>query len=64
MSGFVIHLVKSPPSNKVIEALDGWESPHMVSHYAASLTFDDALALYRVIDNTDSSDGAEVTRLA
>ena len=45
--GFAVHQVKSGLSNKVIQALGGWESPHMVSHYAASLTFDDALELYR-----------------
>ena len=61
--GFAVHQVKSGLSNKVIQALGGWETPNMVSHYAASLTFDDALALYRAINNTDSSDGEEVTRL-
>jgi integrase/recombinase XerC len=61
--GFAVHQVKSGLSNKVIQALGGWESPNMVSHYAASLTFNDALALYRAINNVDSSDGAEVTSL-
>jgi integrase/recombinase XerC/integrase/recombinase XerD len=45
--GFCVHNVKSGLSNKVIQALGGWESPDMVSHYAASLTFDDALKVYR-----------------
>ena len=44
--GFCVHNVKSGLSNKVIQSLGGWESPDMVSHYAASLTFDDALELY------------------
>jgi integrase/recombinase XerD len=44
--GFCVHNVKSGLSNKVIQSLGGWESPDMVSHYAASLTFDDALKLY------------------
>jgi len=61
--GFAVHQVKSGLSNRVIQALGGWETPNMVSHYAASLTFDDALALYRAINNTGSSDGEEVTRL-
>jgi integrase len=46
--GFCVHNVKSGLSDKVIQALGGWETPDMVSHYAASLTFDDALAIYRV----------------
>jgi hypothetical protein len=32
---------------KVIQALGGWENPDMVSHYATSLTFDDAPQLYK-----------------
>jgi len=49
--GFCVHNVKSGLSNKVIQALGGWESPDMVSHYAASLTFDDALKLYNVVNS-------------
>ncbi len=45
--GFCVHNVKSGLSNKVIQSLGGWETPDMVSHYAASLTFDDALKLYK-----------------
>ncbi|MFC1994480.1 tyrosine-type recombinase/integrase, partial [Chloroflexota bacterium] len=52
--GFCVHNVKSGLSNKVIQSLGGWESPDMVSHYAASLTFDDALKLYKVVNNTDA----------
>ena len=48
--GFCVHNVKSGLSNKVIQALGGWETPDMVSHYAASLTFDDALKLYNVVN--------------
>jgi len=44
--GFCVHNVKLGLSNKVIQSLGGWETPDMVSHYAASLTFDDALKLY------------------
>jgi len=39
--------VKSGLSNKVIQSLGGWETPDMVSHYAASLTFEDALEIYQ-----------------
>ncbi|MFC2072472.1 tyrosine-type recombinase/integrase [Chloroflexota bacterium] len=48
--GFCVHNVKSGLSNKVIQALGGWEAPDMVSHYAASLTFDDALELYHKVN--------------
>ena len=48
--GFCVHNVKSGLSNKVIQALGGWESPDIVSHYAASLTFDDALSLYNAVN--------------
>ncbi len=51
--GFCVHNVKSGLSNKVIQSLGGWETPDMVSHYAASLTFDDALKLYKAV-NTDA----------
>ncbi|MFC2039225.1 tyrosine-type recombinase/integrase [Chloroflexota bacterium] len=48
--GLCVHNVKSGLSNKVIQSLGGWESPDMVSHYAASLTFADALKLYKVVN--------------
>ena len=48
--GFCVHNLKSGLSNKVIQALGGWETPSMVSHYAASLTFEDALTLYRIVN--------------
>jgi site-specific recombinase XerD len=58
--GFCVHNVKSGLSNKVIQALGGWETPSMVSHYAASLTFNDALALYRAINETSSIGSVEI----
>ena len=48
--GFCVHNVKGGLSNRVIQALGGWETPSMVSHYAASLTFDDALQVYRSVN--------------
>lgn len=48
--GFCVHNVKSGLSNKVIQSLGGWETPDMVSHYAQSLTFDDALKIYKVVN--------------
>jgi site-specific recombinase XerD len=50
--GFCVHNVKSGLSNKVIQSLGGWETPDMVSHYAASLTFDDALKIYKTVNTT------------
>ena len=49
--GFCVHNVKSGLSNKVIQSLGGWESPSMVSHYAQSLTFEEALSLYKVVNS-------------
>jgi len=51
--GFCVHQVKSGLSTRIVQALGDWESPDMVSHYAQSLTFDEALNLYRQI-NTPS----------
>ena len=48
--GFCIHNVKLGLSNKVIQSLGGWETPDMVSHYAASLTFGDALKIYKDVN--------------
>jgi len=50
--GFCVHNVKSGLSNKVIQSLGGWETPDMVSHYAESLTFEDALQVYRDMNGT------------
>jgi site-specific recombinase XerD len=44
--GFCVHNIKSGLSNKVIQSLGGWETPAMVSHYAQSLTFEEALSIY------------------
>ncbi len=52
--GFCIHQVKSGLSTKVIQSLGGWLEPDMVSHYAASLTFDDALELYNKVNGTNT----------
>ncbi|MFC1925521.1 tyrosine-type recombinase/integrase [Chloroflexota bacterium] len=48
--GSCIHQVRSGLSNKVIQYLGGWETPNMVSHYAQSLTFDEALELYKSVN--------------
>ena len=49
--GFCVHNVKSGLSNKEIQSLGGWESPDMVSHYAQSLTFEEALSLYKSVNS-------------
>jgi len=48
--GFCVYNVKAGLSNKVIQSLGGWETPDMVSHYAASLTFEDALKIYQGVN--------------
>ncbi len=45
--GFCVHQVKSGLSTRVVQALGGWEQLSMVEHYSKSLTFDDALELYK-----------------
>jgi integrase/recombinase XerC len=45
--GFAVHLVKSGLSTRVVQSLGGWESIAMVERYAKSLTFYDALQVYR-----------------
>lgn len=47
--GFRVHQVKSGLSTRVVQALGGWEQLSMVEHYSKSLTFDDALQLYRSV---------------
>ncbi|MFC2018069.1 tyrosine-type recombinase/integrase [Chloroflexota bacterium] len=49
--GFCVHNVKSGLSNRVIQSHGGWETPSMVSPYAQSLTFDEALVLYKSINS-------------
>jgi len=50
--GFCVQQVKSGLSTRVVQALGGWERITMVEHYSKSLSFDDALKLYQVV-NTD-----------
>jgi integrase/recombinase XerD len=49
--GFAVHQVKSGLSTRIVQALGGWESITMVERYSRSLTFDDALAVYRNSNN-------------
>jgi len=45
--GFYVRQVKSGLSTRVVQALGGWEQLSMVEHYSKSLTFYDALQLYK-----------------
>ena len=47
LRGFAVHQVKSGLSTRVVQALGGWETIAMVERYSKSLTFDDAVQLYR-----------------
>jgi site-specific recombinase XerC len=48
--GFCVHQVKSGLSTRVVQALGGWETIAMVERYSKSLTFDDALQLYKQVN--------------
>ncbi|MFC2021030.1 hypothetical protein ACFLU1_04475 [Chloroflexota bacterium] len=41
-------------SNKVIQSPGGWDTPDMVSRYAASLTFDHALEQYHKVNGNSA----------
>ena len=51
--GFAVHQVKSGLSTRVVQALGGWETIAMVERYSKSLTFDDALQLYKQVNGGD-----------
>jgi len=52
--GFAVHQVKSGLSTRVVQALGGWETIAMVERYSKSLTFDDALQLYRQVNGGEA----------
>ncbi len=47
--GLAVHQVKSALSTRVVQAIGGWETIVMVERYSKSLTFDDALQLYKQV---------------
>ncbi len=49
--GFAVHQVKSGLSTRVVQSLGGWEQISMVERYTKSLSFDDALKLYKGIQS-------------
>jgi len=48
--GFCVHQIKSGLSTRVVQSLGGWENITMVEQYSKSLTFDEALNLYRQLN--------------
>ena len=48
--GFCVHNVKAGLSTRVVQALGGWDTLSMVSHYSRSLDFENALALYKSVN--------------
>jgi site-specific recombinase XerD len=52
--GFAVHQVKSGLSTRVVQALGGWETIAMVERYSKSLTFDDALQLYKQVNEGEA----------
>jgi len=51
--GFCVHQVKSGLSTRVVQALGGWDTISMVSHYSKSLNFENALALYKSVNSLE-----------
>ncbi len=48
--GFCVQQVQSGLSTRVVQSLGGWETISMVERYSKSLTFDDALQLYKQVN--------------
>jgi site-specific recombinase XerD len=48
---FCVHQIKSGLSTRVVQALGGWDTITMVEKYSKSLSFDDALILYRQVNS-------------
>ncbi len=59
--GFCVHNVKAGLSTRVVQALGGWETLSMVSHYSKSLDFENALELYHKINGNSSNLGSDVS---
>ena len=49
--GFCVHQVKSGLSTRAVQALGRWEQISMVEKYSKSLSFNDALQLYRAVNS-------------
>jgi site-specific recombinase XerD len=51
--GFAVYQIKLGLSTRVVQALGGWEQISMVERYSKSLTFDDALQLYKQVNGDE-----------
>jgi integrase/recombinase XerD len=52
--GFAVHQVKQGLSTRVVQVLGGWENIAMVEKYTKSLSFEDALSVYRSMNNSSA----------
>ncbi|MFC1944458.1 tyrosine-type recombinase/integrase [Chloroflexota bacterium] len=52
--GFCIHQLKNGLSTRIVQALGGWETISMVEHYSKSLSFGEALSLYRKLNTCET----------
>jgi integrase/recombinase XerC len=50
--GFCIHNIKSGLSTRIVQNLGGWESISMVERYSKSLSFEDALQVYKDVNGS------------
>ncbi len=50
--GFCVHQVKAGLSTRVVQTLGGWENIAMVERYSKSLSFEDALDVYRSLNGS------------
>jgi len=51
--GFAVYQIKSGLSTRVVQSLGGMEQLSVVEHYSKSLTFDDALRLYKQVNGNE-----------
>ena len=50
--GMCVHNLKSGLSTRIVQSLGGWESIVMVERYSRSLSFEDALGVYRSVNGS------------
>ena len=50
--GFAIHNLKTGLSTRIVQSLGGWQSINMVERYSRSLSFEDALEVYRSVNSS------------
>lgn len=48
------HNLRSGLSTRIVQACGGWESIGMVERYSKSLSFDDALKLYKQVKSGET----------